>query len=207
MSYTIQTNSKVLYLPKGSADQKNNERWEDDLFWFVKVGDNNVSLFTPRWSFQKSGWKYIVVAEVCKHAGVCEGGSIKFGTSPNMAQDLSPEEYIANYREKESQRELLTVLSLKRVKYGEIGFCNFKAERFDDPETFLAGKQTNSYRVEKAMEAVNILKAEYVQEKGYFSASDKTLTFRKKVETVNDFLNWINLTSDLEPFGVWTIHE
>ena len=189
MSYTIQVNSKVLYLPKGSADQKNNERWEDDLFWFVKIGDNNVSPFTARWSFQISGWKYIVVAEVCKHAGVCEGGSIKFGTSPNTAHDLSPEEYIANYREKESNKSLLTVASLNRVKHGEIGFCNFKTERFDNPETFLAGKETNSYRAEKALEAVNILKAEYVQGSGYFSSSDRHSHFGKKWKRLMIFSN------------------
>ena len=119
MSYSIQTKSKVLFLPKGTPDLNGNPRWEDDLFWFIKSGDNNVSPFSPRWNLQSYGWSYRVVGEVCRVAGVCEGGSVKFGTSPQSAKNISPEEYLADYRAHAARKCQLTVGSLQSRSLGD----------------------------------------------------------------------------------------
>ena len=210
MSYTIQVNSAAFSLPEGSLDLRGYVRHEKEFFWFVRIGDNNVSPFSPRWTFQKSGWNYEVVQEVCRQAGYCEGGMLKFGTRPESAQWITPEIYLADFREKAAAAKTLTLTNLINVRHGTIGFSNVKKSVLDNAPESPAIIKLDDFRRERILEAVAVLQSEYQQEKDIFykSADDEeTFTFRRKLTNVEDFLRWIKLKEDLKPLGVWTVHE
>lgn len=208
MSYSIQTKSAVLFLPQNSPDWRGRERLEEDLFWFTQSCDNNVSPFTPRWTFRESGWSYTVVQEVCRLAGSCEGGMLKFGTHPGAAKWITPETYIADYRERAKEKRPLTLGNLRAVRHGTIGFGNIKKSLLDDPAAWTEARNIRDFDRDRVLETVAALQNEYEREKDFRYGSpgdEETFTFRQKVTQVDDFLRWINYRRILRPLGIWTV--
>ena len=208
MSWTLEVNSKVLYLPEQSLDLRGYERPAKELFWFIKIGSNNVSPFSPDWTFQKNGENYQIVQEVCRQAGFCEGGSRQFGTHPSTAQWIRPEDYLAHWREKSAAKQVLTLSSLKSVRHDNIGFGNVKRQLIENAAAVPAFGVLDDYRRRRVLEAIAVLTGDYEREEemSLSPRAEKTFAFRLKITKIEDFLHWIEMGEIFKPFGVWAIH-
>jgi len=101
MSYTIEYGRKIFYTetkPLFNGD-------EGRIYYLlIKEGDNNVWDADMRkrsrsWDLVLVGYKYQIIELICCRAGACEGGALQRPKGWRNTVGITPEDYLALYRE------------------------------------------------------------------------------------------------------------
>jgi hypothetical protein len=189
MSYTIEYDRRCFVLPKGSKDQDGHVRHEDDLFLFVKDGCNNVQPRDKIWRLLRSGWNYSIIARVCERAGACEGRSIQLDLGRDATTGITPEGYLAMYREAIKKAETLTVARLKK----DLGIYELRYTWI--PIDWRDKKLNNIDYISQRME--EMMKS-FTQSTMSFNGH---LQFTKHLDTLDDFFTWLRYQDYIKDLG------
>jgi hypothetical protein len=133
MSYTIEYARQIFKMPAGTLIPAGYGKIEhtlsqDELFMFVKRGDNNIHPRPQNWHLSAWGWEYSLIQRVCEYAGLAESGCLKFTNG-----DTTPEHYLKMYRKEIANAVEFSVETLNRLTgiYG--GYLCLGEKKNDEP--------------------------------------------------------------------------
>jgi len=182
MSYTIEYNRKV-YKEEATEENKN---WETNYLVLIKQGDNNCyeanGQRVKSWDFISYGWNYSVIDEICRRAGACEGGCLKRAKGFRGTYNISPEDYLALYRDKIKKAKPITEL----LNDFRIEAMIYRQSKFNKTEL-----KDMKYQIEKIDKAIKKYRKEYREGTDYYDENIKT--FRKDIKDLKEFKEFLEL--------------
>lgn len=176
MSYEIEYNKKIY-------KDESKDKSEPDYLLLIRQGSNNCREANGQrvkdWELISYGWNFQIIAEICQRAGDCEGGSIQKAKGYE-AEQISPEDYLAMYRDKIKQAKPIENL----LKDFRVEIMLSRKEKFNEKE-----KKAMSWQIEKIDKMLEKYKTNYQVGKDYYSPEIKT--YRAEILNLKQFYEFL----------------